>query len=99
MSVMMYGKCEICKQERSLQHTYFRYSPEHFTVVTHCPSCVPKPPKEYQLVQELRTRLQHYEAIIETLKDGVNTLLTTNPNQDLINDALEVLARLEVSHE
>lgn len=44
-----------------------------------------------------QARLRRYEAIIETLKDGVNTLLTTNPNQDLINDALEVLADLEVS--
>jgi len=48
-----FGKCDICKKEKPLQRTYFKYSikcechfPEHFEIVSHCFDCVAIEPKE-----------------------------------------------------
>lgn len=51
-----FGKCEICKEEKNLQRTYFRYeikcechSPNHFELVIHCSDCIPKEPRTTQV--------------------------------------------------
>lgn len=48
-----FGKCDICKQEKPLQRTYFHYdikceccSTKHFEMVHHCFDCVAIEPKE-----------------------------------------------------
>lgn len=45
------GKCEVCGKEGSILRTYFYYdlkcdchSPNHFEIVYHCVSCLPKAP-------------------------------------------------------
>jgi hypothetical protein len=57
MSVIEYGKCEVCGKENVLKRTYFRYgfkcqchSPEHFEIVRHCADCVPQKPLETKVV-------------------------------------------------
>jgi hypothetical protein len=46
-----YGKCEYCGKTGVLSRTYFHYdlkcechSPNHFEIVYHCVSCLPKAP-------------------------------------------------------
>ena len=57
MSSIMYGKCEVCGKDASLQRTYFRYNMPcechngyHSEHVDHCNNCVPKEPKETKVV-------------------------------------------------
>jgi hypothetical protein len=52
-----FGTCEICKQDKPLQRTYFHYnikcechSPNHFDLVIHCKDCVPVKPRETKAI-------------------------------------------------
>ena len=51
-----FGICDICKKEKPLQRTIFRYnikcechSPYHFELVRHCSDCVAVEPKETEI--------------------------------------------------
>lgn len=53
----MYGICQICGKETSLDVTYFCYnikceccSPQHSVRVEHCRNCKPEIPKEVTIV-------------------------------------------------
>lgn len=46
-----FGKCDICKQNKPLERTYYHYdikcdchSPQHFELVSHCLQCRPQEP-------------------------------------------------------
>ena len=52
-----FGKCDICKEDKPLERTYYRYdikcechSPYHFELVIHCKDCVPEEPSETKIV-------------------------------------------------
>ena len=45
--------CDICGEKHTLQRKYYYYgikcqchSPEHFEIVRHCSTCIPKPPEK-----------------------------------------------------
>lgn len=47
-----FERCAVCGKTGILKRKYYKYnikcdchSPEHFELVLHCPSCVPKPPE------------------------------------------------------
>ena len=51
-----FGICDICKETKPLQRTYFKYnikcechSPYHFELVYHCSDCQPIEPKETKI--------------------------------------------------
>ena len=57
MSVIEYGKCEVCGKEGVLFRAYFHYgfkcqchSPEHFEIVRHCADCIPQRPTKTKVV-------------------------------------------------
>jgi hypothetical protein len=46
-----FGLCEVCKENRPLERTYYHYdincvchSPKHFELVRHCSTCIPREP-------------------------------------------------------
>lgn len=54
---ILFGTCELCGKETSLDVTYFEYnikceccSPQHFIRVEHCANCKPEIPKEVTIV-------------------------------------------------
>ena len=47
-----FGRCEICKENKPLLRTYYRYpfqckchSPQHFEMIRHCSTCIPEEPE------------------------------------------------------
>lgn len=77
-----FGKCDICKEEKPLQRTYFYYnikcechSPYHFVIVHHCFDCVAIEPKETTIT--LKTDyLKNIEQ--EIRKEKLNKINTEN---------------------
>ncbi len=96
-----FGKCDICRNDASLQRTYYYYdikcdchSPQHFELVRHCSNCIPKPP--LQTIVNIRpitpgSEGEGKEDVIlkGRLEDGHNYLMTVRPDDITIEDCLE----------